>query len=545
MIIDVDQLPSDSGELKELIMKLVKQQAEDQKQIEKLKNDNYWLHELINARNRRLFGRKSEKMSNDELQSWLFNEAEINTSMTPVIEINNGSGIMKTIQIKEHTRTLGVPGRKPFPENLERVQEVHDLSEEEKKCSCCGKVRPFIKEEISEELDYIPPVLRIKQHVYPHYGVCRNAECAGANQAPGAQAVISAPWVKRIIPGGMASPSLLAQIAISKFCDGLPFYRQEKIFSRYGVEYSRATMCNQMIRASRALQGMMELMWEELISAEVLHLDETTLQVLKEPGRLATTKSWMHVAVGGPKGKKIIIYHYHTSRAGEIAKEAIKGFKGYLQTDGLAAYNSVGEQDGIIHVGCFQHARSKFFEAKKSSVNNNGHADQALELIGKLFKIDNDLRDKERLDEIFVKKRRQQSKPVLNELRSWLLDMHSKVMPKTLLGEAISYCLNQWDKLVRYLDHPHLTPSNETAENAIRPFVIGRKNWLFNDTQLGAHASAAWYSIIESAKMNGLEPYAYVKYLLTVLPSTPKEKLRGLLPHRIDPSLLKPSTGEK
>jgi transposase len=542
MTIDVDRLPSNTSQLKELIVELLKQQSEQLGQIEKLKNDNFWLQELINARNRRLFGRKSEKMTNDELQYWLFNEADMNSQIT---EISKDSRVVKTIHIKGHTRMLGVPGRKPLPAGLERVREVHDISAEQKKCACCGKERPLIKEEISEELDYIPAILRVKQHVYPQYGECRNARCATSDPAGAGRGVVSALRVRRLIPGGMASPALLAHIAVSKFCDGLPFYRMEKIFSRYGIDYSRATMCNQMIGISRALQGLMELMWEEVISAEVLHLDETTMQVLKEPGRSPAAKSWMHVVVGRPHGKKIVIFHYHTSRAGEIAKEAIKGFTGYLQTDGLAAYNSVGDQDGIIHVGCFQHARSKFFEAKKSSVNNKGHADQPLALIGKLFTIDKDMRKNHRLNKTFVKKRRQQSQPVLKELYRWLLDMHPRVVPNTLLGEAIGYCLRQWDKLVRYLDHPWLTPSNETAENAIRPFVIGRKNWIFFDTQAGAHASATLYSFIESAKLNGLEPYAYLAYVLTVLPSTPKEKLRELLPHRIDPTLLKSFSGEK
>jgi transposase len=275
-----------------------------------------------------------------------------------------------------------------------------------------------------------------------------------------------------------------------------------------------------------------------------LNLDETRLRVLNELGRESKATSWMHVVVGKKDGKPIILFHYHMNRSGDVVKEAIRGFHGYLQTDGLAAYNSVGAQDGIIHVGCFEAARSNFIEAKKAGNGSPGLADRALELIGKLFHIENELRKSLCNADEFVAARRAQAEPVLQQLHKWLMEYYPQVPPRSLLGNAIQYCLKEWEKLIRYLDHPLLTPSNNVAENTIRPFVIGRKNRLFSDSQQGAHASATCYSLAECAKANGLEPFAYFRYVLTVLPITPKEKLRDLLPYNIDPRLLeKPVTG--
>jgi len=520
-VTDVDSLPKDPDVLLDVIRKAVSE-------IDKLSQENSWLRELVAARNRRLFGRKSEKLDHEELQYWLFNEAEIGTT-----EPGKTEKEAESITITYKRKSKG--GRKPIPANLPRKEIKHDLPESEKKCNCCGKNLPQLKPEVSEEVEYIPAEVFVNHHVYFKYGPCTCKE----SRSKGITPIKSAPREKRIIPGGMAAPSLLSYLVTSKFCDGLPLYRQEKILGRYGIKYTRATMCNQMIRVAGSLQDLLELMWEDLLSGEVIRMDETHLQVLNEPGREATTKSWMHVAVGEYEKKKIILFHYHTSRSGNVPREILKEWQGYLQTDGLAAYNRAGNQPEIIHVGCWSHTRRKYIDARGGpKAPPGGLSDEALSMIGQLFNIEKILRKEELSDEEFVKKRKELLWPVLEKLKTWIDEYFPQVPPQSYLARAMNYTLKQWDKLTKYLDHPSLRPDNNFAENAIRPFVIGRKNWLFANTQLGAHASATCYSFIESAKMNRLEPYAYMKYLFTILPRTPKEQLPDLLPHRIDPRLL-------
>jgi transposase len=538
MKLDIGELPQTKAGLLEYIEKLIQEINRYEKENLRLGNDNhkleldnFWLHEQLEARNRRLFGRSSEKLTAEEIKGWLFNELELTVAEAkPEVE-------EETIEVPEHTRRK--PGRRPLSPTLPRHEIEHDLPPEEKACPGCGKERPRIGEDVTEELEYKPAELYVNRHVYPKYGPCG---CEQSQSDPKARAIESAPYVKRLIPGGLAGPGLLAHLATCKFADGLPFYRMEKILKRYGVDYSRATMCYQMISVSRACQDILELMWKDVRGSPLLHLDETPVQVLREPEREAGQKSYMWVTVGRHEGKKIVLFHYHPSRSGAVAEELTKGYRGYIQTDGYAAYSAVGEREGIVHVGCWAHARRKFFEALGEQ-RHPGLARRAIVMIGKLFAIDKKLLallENGKISEIeFVDKRRHRSLPVLTEFKGWL-DAHiAEVTPKSDLGKALHYASSQWPKLLRYLDHAFLRPDNNTVENAIRPFVIGRNNWLFANTPLGAHASAALYSLVETAKANGLDPNAYLKYLFTMLPVTPKEKLLALLPHRIDPALLK------
>jgi transposase len=294
-------------------------------------------------------------------------------------------------------------------------------------------------------------------------------------------------------------------------------------------------MCNQMIRISEACSGLIELMWKEARSGPILNMDETVLQVLHEPGRDPTSKSWMWVMIGHPEGKKVILFHYHQKRSGEVARKLLEGYSGYLQSDAHSAYHAIDDLDRIIFVGCWSHVRRKFIDAK----GLKGHvslADEALALIAKLFHIDCTLREKNLSENDFVRIRKEQSQPVLDALFPWLQEKLSKVLESLNLYRAIRYTLKEWPRLIRYLDHSYLTPDNNIAENAIRPFVIGRKNWLFANTPRGAHASATLYSLVESAKANGLDPFDYLAWLFTKLPGTPAKSIRDLLPHVVDAS---------
>jgi len=505
---------------------ILKQKEETEKlskRIEYLELENRHQREIIDARNRRLFGRRSEKLTHDELQYWLFNEAEL--GMHEKVNLPE-----KSVSIKAHERKK--QGRKPISDDLPRKNIIHDIPDDEKLCIHCSKPRPKIGEDVREEVSIIPVKVFVKRHIYPKYGPCNCAECKNDKET---KPIISAEHEKRIIPGSMADEMFLAYLATSKFCDGLPFYRQEKIMRRYGIDYGRATMCDQMIRISAACSDLIDLLENEARSGPILNMDETHLQVLHEPDRDPSTKSWMWVMIGRPGGKKVILFHYHPNRSGEVAKKLLDGYRGYLQSDGYSVYHAVGDTDGIISVGCWAHARRKFFDAK-GLPEQVSKADEALAMIAKLFHIDSALREKNLTENDFVRIRREQSQPVLDQLFCWLHETEPRVPPSLNLHKAIRYTQNEWERLIRYLDHAYLTPDNNIAENAIRPFVVGRKNWLFANNPRGAHASACLYSLIESAIANGLDPFDYLAWLFTELPKTPKEKLRDLLPHVVDPA---------
>ncbi|MGE5797880.1 MAG: IS66 family transposase, partial [Ignavibacteria bacterium] len=440
----------------------------------------------------KFFGKSSEKTTDlDQGQKLLFNEAEDGSVIEPVDDKTENKD--EFITVPEHKRKK--TGRKPIPANIPREERLHDLPEEEKKCSCCGKERPRINEHTAEELDIIPAEIKAIKHIYPIYGPCA-CEASRTKEEP---EVIQAPAVPRIIPKSIVAPGLLAHILVSKFCDSLPFYRQEKMFDRIGIGIGRANMCNWTIQASSASGDILEMMWQDSLCSELVQMDETTVQVLKEPGRAAESKSYMWVTVGYKGDKKIILYHYHPSRSQQIPLTLLKGYTGYLQTDGYEGYDAAMKAlPDIIHVGCFAHARRKFVEAGCAG-KNPGATHVALAYIQEIYKIEKILRNQGLAADEFVAGRKQKVIPVLEKFHDWLVLKREQVPPSLKLGGAINYTLNEWPKLIRYLDAACLTPDNNRAENAIRPFVLGRKNWLFSDTPLGAHASAAFYSIIETA----------------------------------------------
>jgi transposase len=301
---------------------------------------------------------------------------------------------------------------------------------------------------------------------------------------------------------------------ISKYEDHLPFYRQEKQFERIGVTISRQDMVNWQQKVHGKLRPLFELMEQTLKSGPVLRMDETTVQVMGEEGRLYTDKSYMWLSLGGLPDKTVAWYEYRETRAAYNAKDMLEGYSGYLQTDGYGGYDSaVRDMPGIVHVGCFAHARRKFFEASKATKKPQS-AEEGMKYIRKLYNIEDDMRFKFNDDEDkFITEREKLAEPVLNDFKEWLIKRSSEVPASLLLGQAISYSLTQWDKMVAYLESYHLTPDNNAAENAIRPFVLGRKNWLFNQSPQGAESSCGMFTLIETAKQNRLVPLHYLTAL--------------------------------
>ncbi len=506
MNFDTANLPDDPAELKRLLV-------ETQRRYER---ETELLREQVRLLYAKLFGKKSEKGGAEAgvMQLPLFDMPE--PEVEPVAEV---------VEVPEHTRAKR--GRKPLPANLPRVEIVHDIPEDDKVCNC-GAELDRIGEDISEKLDIVPAIIRVVRHIRPKYAckACEGLESEGP-------VVKIAPPPKQIISKGIATAGLLAHILTAKFCDALPFYRQERQFSRLGAEIPRATMANWAMKAAGACTPLLELLWREIHSGPLINIDETSVQVLAEPGRSPTTKSYMWICRGGDPHHPGLIYHYAPSRSAKIARELLAGYRGAVQSDGYAGYDFLDTQPNIAHAGCWAHVRRKFVDAQKGrgKTKKAGSTDVALNYIRQIYAIEKEAAKQGLADEDLLALRRKKARPILEDFFLWLSKKSSQVTPKSLLGSAVNYTLNQWKRLLVYLDIPEMTPDNNAAENAIRPFVVGRKNWLFAGTQEGAKASAVIYSLVETAKANNLEPYNYLRYLFEKLPfAESRSELLKLLP---------------
>ena len=480
------------------------------------------LEEVIRHLKIKRFMPSSEKTNVD--QFLLFDESELCTD--PELEMHEKKNEKKN----KDTSSNKPRGRKPLSKDLPREQIFLYLTDEEKN----GAKSTFFAK-VKEELDIIPAKVRVLEYMQ---------EKAVFEKADGHQKMLAAELPKHPLPGSLGSTGLIAHVMTSKYVDGLPLYRIAKMFQRYGGELSRTTLANYMIKSAKVLQPLINLLREHQNSGDIVAMDETRIQVLKEPGKSATSDKYMWVSLGGPPTEQSVLFHYDPSRSSDVPLELLDGFKGYLQTDGYAGYNAACMKYGLTHVGCMDHARRKFIEAQqaqpKSKKTKVSKADIALSYINKLYRIERQLADmKEKQPEIaseeIIAYRQEHSVPLFNELKVFLEKNQKKVPKDSLTHTAINYMLNQWTKLVVYCNHSEIRISNIMAENAIRPFVVGRKAWLFADTPQGAHASAACYSLVETAKLNGLEPFNYLRTILTKLPyAETVEQIEALLPWNIE-----------
>jgi transposase len=314
-------------------------------------------------------------------------------------------------------------------------------------------------------------------------------------------------------------------------------YRQEKLFARLGVEIGRATMSNWAIKAAEACMPLLNLIRDEILAGKLINIDETTLQVLVEPGRTPTATSYMWLFRRGDPHRPALIYQYHPTRAGDVARTFLGDYQGTVQTDGFSGYDFLDRQAGVRHAGCLAHVRRKFMEVIKAHGKNrtSGSADQALAYMQQLYGLEKEARVKQWSLEMIATMRAEKARPIMETFHQWLTKRAAQTPPKGLLGKAISYALNQWGRLLVYLEDPIVTPDNNMAENGIRPFVLGRKNWLFAGTPKGAEASALLYSLIETAKANNFEPYCYLRHIFEHLPKAHSlADYEALLPWNVD-----------
>ena len=426
------------------------------------------------------FARSAEQLLADEKQPPLFIEE------TKQVEAEEETK-QEIETVKSFTRKKG--GRKPLSVHLERRPRIIDIAENEKTCAC-GAVLTKIGEEISERLIIKPPQIYVDQIVRPKYA-CRQCEGTEDEDKP---AVRIAPVEPSLIPKSITSPSLLATIFTQKFELHLPYYRQEKQFEHIGVVISRQDMSNWQQQVYQKLSLLFGLLKETVKTGPVLQMDETPVQVMGEEGRSDKQESYMWLARGGPPGKRVIWYEYHPTHAAYNAREFLEGYSGYLQTDGYQGYTSALQDiPGIIHVGCFAHARRKFFEAAKVSKDGRS-AQEGIKHIRHLYDIEDELREglkDKKLDErTFLSERKTRAGPVSEKFKAWLLKRKEEVPPSLLLGKAIAYSLAQWDKLAAYPESPYLTPDNNACKNAIRHLCWAVRTGCFVKALWGRKVSA-------------------------------------------------------
>ncbi|MDA3809298.1 MAG: IS66 family transposase [Spirochaetaceae bacterium] len=500
-------------------------QTEVLEYIKSLQTDNkslqekvQFLTEQLNLAIMKQFGKSSEKVA--PLQPELFEE------LTPE---NLEEEPDEEITVPEHSRKK--KGRKPIDPSLPRKTIEHDISEEEKKCACgCEMVK--MDEVVTERLQIIPEKVFVERHVRFKYA-CRNCEGSGDEDKPTFRI---APAPPSLIPGSIMTGGLLSYILINKFCDYLPFYRQEKKFERFGAHISRQNMSNWTIKSYRFLKDLNEIMKDRLKTGPFLQMDETTVQVHGEEGKIDTTKSYIWVTRGGPPESQIALYEYDRSRSSQYIRDFTDGFSGFLQSDGYQGYDSVLKaKDDIIHVGCLAHARRKIYDGYKAAKKLKS-SNTVINKIQKIYAVEKKLRQNDLMPDYFLAERKLLVEPLLDDLKNWLDKKALNIRPSSDLGKAIKYTLGQWDKIIRYLDCPYLTPDNNAAERTVKPFVMGRKNWLFAGSTEGADAMCFYYSLIETAKLHGLNPYAYLKWVFDNAPLLQDgESLNSLAPWNCNP----------
>lgn len=482
------------------------------------------IEQAVLARHR-LFGASSEQISG---QARLFDEAEaLAQSSTAAQDLARvPAEAAAPAQGNDKPSNQPVRGKRAaLPAELSRVEVVHEVPEAERTCPC-GTPMVEIGQDVSEQLDIVPMQVRVLRHIRKRYG------CPGSTHAP-----VTAVLPPQPLPKSNASADFLAMLLVVKFVDGLPLARFEYVLERHGVAVPRQTLARWVIGSARMLQPLHNLMREALLEGSVIHIDETVVQVLKEPDKKPTSNSYMWVQTGGPPDQPVILYDYDPSRSGEVPVRLLQDYRGYLMTDGYDGYNQLAKTQGIEHLACWAHVRRRFVEAARvQPKGRRGKADEAVALIGKLYGIERD--HKEACDESRLRARQQHSVPVLAVLRAWLEKTLPGVTPQSALGTALSYMQNYWSRLTRYTERGDLPIDNNRCENAIRPFVVGRKAWLFSDTPAGAHASAVIYSLVQTAKANGLEPYTWLRRVMRDLPAAMTvENVEALLPwnlHRRD-----------
>jgi transposase len=486
-------LPDDVDALKRLVV-------EQQAQIEHMK--------LLIAKLRRLqFGRSSEKFSREieQLELRLEELQTVHAQMTPVVE---------AAAQPQRERSA----RKPLPEHLPREQIVHQPA-----CSCpdCGVALRRIGEDVAEVLEYVPEQFKVVRHVRPKLS------------CPSCQRIVQVDAPSRPIARGLAGPALLAHVLVAKYADHLPLYRQAQIYARQGIDLDRSTLADWVGDCSRLLTPLVDALGRYVMAAEKLHADDTPVPVL-DPGRgkTRTGRLWTYVRDDRPSASTdppAVVFRYSRDRKGEHVKGHLKSFQGVLQADAYSGFDELYVDSNIVEAGCWAHVRRKFYDFHQAT--QSPLAAEALRRIGELYDVEAEIRG--RLAQQRADVRDERARPLLKELKAWLEAQLARVSKKSELAVAIRYALSRWEALTRYCDDGRLEIDNNAAERALRAVALGRKNYLFAGSDSGGEHAAAIYSLIGTAKLNGMDPEAYLRDVLERIAEHPINRVDELLPWNI------------
>jgi transposase len=504
-----DPLPDDLDAAHQLIRELLKTLAQQVHLNEKLQHQ---LEQLLRQR----YGRKTEQV--DPAQLLLFaQEILAQAEPEPAPSLPSTADPAAT---KKPPKQDG-HGRKRLPASLPRRPILHDVPPEQRTCPDCGAERTCIGQEIREQLEFIPASLVVIEHIRPKYA----CQACQAN-------VVIAQRLPEAIDKGLPGPGLLAHVAVSKYADHLPLYRLEGIFKRFGLELSRSTMCDWMAAIANLLAPIVKLMQCQILASQVVQNDDTTVPVQDHSGKgIKTGRLWVSV---GDRGHPYVVYTYTPDRSATGPEEIFKDFKGYLQADAYSAYDGLYQSGAIIEVGCMMHARRKFYEARTSDPQRSH---QALAWISLLYDVEREAKERETADDdAFVtlrhRLRQERSRPIFDKFCAWLEAERPKVLPKSPIGEAIQYALNQWEALKRPLEAGFLELDNGACERAFKPVALGRKNWLFAGSDQGGETAAVLMSLCTTCKNLGIDPQAYLSDVLDRISTHPARRIAELLPDR-------------
>ena len=500
---EYEYLKSENAKLE---AKLAAKEQEQAEIITSLSLQNQWLLEQLKLSKKKLFGRSSE-----QVEQIVMDQLSLTANEVEAYAFGTKSATPQQVQVKAHERRRNGSIEEVIPEGLPVEKVEHRL--EDTHCPNCGAEMVVIGTEVHKSLKIEPPKFTVVEDVYYTYA------CKVCEKETDETVIVKTPKEPTVLPGSFASAEAIAHIMVQKYVMYSPLYRMEKEFERQGLKLSRQAMSRWLLRASELwLQPIYEELHKELLKRQVLHADETTLQVLQEPGRKSTSKSYMWLyRTSGDAWQQIVLYDYQPNRKPENAEKFLEGFSGWLHADGYQGYHRLPENIRIV--GCWAHARRKFNEALQVLPEESRKDSQAA--IGEcycteLFRIEKELAELSP-EERYIE-RLKQEKPVLDAMLAWANDLYGKTAGKSALGKALYYLTEQWPYLVKYLEDGRLELSNNRAERSIKPFVMGRKNWLFANTPGGAQASATIYSLIETAKENGLDPYRYLLWILRTAP---------------------------
>jgi transposase len=515
--IEIDTpLPDDLEAAHRIIRELLETLRQQTHLNEKLQHQ---LEQLL----RRLYGRKSEKL--DPNQLLLFAREILEAT---VAEPETTPEPEPALPAAAKPPTKG-HGRKPLPANLPRRRVVHDVPLEKRLCPDCGLERVCFGEEVREQLEYVPASMIVLQHIRPKYA----CEACQAN-------VVIAERLPEPIEKGLPGPGLLAHVAVSKYADHLPLYRQEGIFKRFGVDLSRSTLCDWMAVVASLLAPIVQAMFKRVLMSDVVQTDDTPVKVQDHDGKgIKTGRLWVHI---GDHNNRFTVYDYTPNHSGDGPRRVFKDYEGYLQADACSVYDALFADGTIIEVGCWMHARRKFHEARTSDPVRS-HV--MLAWVAGLYKVEEDAKLARKThpewdDMVWhahrYELRLQRSAPILEAIHAWLVAEQPKVLPKSPLGEAISYSLNHWAALIRPLEAGFLEIDNGGSERAMKPVALGRKNWLFAGSDEGGKTAATLMSLCTTCKDLGIDPFAYLRDVLDRVSTHPNSRIEELLPDRWKPA---------